>query len=135
MADLKINPQEITEALRKNLEDWSPTLTAETVGYVTALGDGVTNDNSLAPVVQALAVSGTDVYVGGDFKNAGGQPVNAIARWDGAAWHSLGQGVLDSFGGSSTGEVHAIEIIHKKHSVGIADVHTDRIPKRTGADP
>ncbi len=41
MADLTINPQDITEALEKNLEGWSPTLAAETVGYVTSIGDGV----------------------------------------------------------------------------------------------
>jgi F-type H+-transporting ATPase subunit alpha len=41
MAELTINPQDITEALRKNLEGWSPSLEAETVGYVTSIGDGV----------------------------------------------------------------------------------------------
>ena len=41
MAELTINPQEITEALRKNLDGWTPGLEAATVGYVTAIGDGV----------------------------------------------------------------------------------------------
>ena len=41
MADLTINPQEIADALRKNLEGWNPSLEAETVGYVTSIGDGV----------------------------------------------------------------------------------------------
>ena len=41
MAELTINPQEITEALRKNLDGWEPSLEAATVGYVTAIGDGV----------------------------------------------------------------------------------------------
>ncbi len=41
MAEQTINTEEITAALRANLEGWSPTLEAETVGYVTAVGDGV----------------------------------------------------------------------------------------------
>jgi F-type H+-transporting ATPase subunit alpha len=41
MAELTINPQEIAAALRKNLDGWEPGLQAETVGYVTAIGDGV----------------------------------------------------------------------------------------------
>jgi len=41
MAELTINPQEIAEALRRNLDGWEPSLEAATVGYVTAIGDGV----------------------------------------------------------------------------------------------
>ncbi|MFQ3598905.1 MAG: T9SS type A sorting domain-containing protein [Chloroherpetonaceae bacterium] len=43
--------------------------------------------------VIALAVSGTDVYVGGTFITlAGNTNANRIARWDGSQWHSLGAG-------------------------------------------
>lgn len=58
-----------------------------------ALGSGVT---ILQPEigVQAIAVSGTDVYVGGDFLDAGGiSDADYIARWDGTTWHSLGTGL------------------------------------------
>jgi F-type H+-transporting ATPase subunit alpha len=41
MAELTINPQDITEALQRNLEGWTPSLEAETIGYVTSIGDGV----------------------------------------------------------------------------------------------
>ena len=41
MSELTINPQDISAALRKNLEGWTPSADAETVGYVTAIGDGV----------------------------------------------------------------------------------------------
>src|SRR3972149_1855769 len=41
MADLTINTREITEALRRNLADWTPSLEAATVGHVISIGDGV----------------------------------------------------------------------------------------------
>ena len=53
------------------------------------LGGGV-NDR-----VTSLAVSGSDVYVGGWFTEAGGSPAGYIARWDGSSWHALGSGVND----------------------------------------
>jgi hypothetical protein len=43
--------------------------------------------------VGALAVSGTNLYVGGNFTMAGGNPANCIARWDGNSWSPLGSGV------------------------------------------
>ncbi|HEX5399574.1 MAG TPA: immunoglobulin domain-containing protein, partial [Verrucomicrobiae bacterium] len=43
--------------------------------------------------VFAIAVNGDDVYVGGDFYYAGGQPAGNIARWNGSAWSSLGTGM------------------------------------------
>ena len=42
-----------------------------------------------------LAVSGTDVYAGGDF-TAGGVNANRIAKWDGTSWSALGTGIIDS---------------------------------------
>jgi F-type H+-transporting ATPase subunit alpha len=41
MADLTLNPHDITEALRKHLEDWTPSLEAESIGHVASIGDGV----------------------------------------------------------------------------------------------
>ena len=43
----------------------------------------------------ALAVSGTDVYVGGDFDHAGDVSANRIAKWDSVThkWSALGSGV------------------------------------------
>jgi hypothetical protein len=40
-----------------------------------------------------LAVVGTDLYATGEFTQAGGQPANRIARWDGTNWHALGSGL------------------------------------------
>jgi len=53
----------------------------------SALGLG-TND-----WINTIAVSGTDIYVGGYFTEAGGSPVNYVAKWDGTSWSSLGSGV------------------------------------------
>jgi F-type H+-transporting ATPase subunit alpha len=51
MAELTISPQDITAALRKNLEGWSPELTQETVGYVTSIADGVARVRGLPNVM------------------------------------------------------------------------------------
>ena len=41
MAELTLSPEDIAGALRRGLEGWSPSVAAETVGYVTSVGDGV----------------------------------------------------------------------------------------------
>ena len=47
--------------------------------------------------VSAIAVSGTDLYVGGFFTDAGGNPnADRIARWDGSQWQALGGGLSSS---------------------------------------
>ena len=58
----------------------------------SALGQGMNG------LVRALAVSGSDLYAGGDFKsatNSGGSAitVDRIAKWDGSNWSALGQGM------------------------------------------
>jgi hypothetical protein len=78
----------------------SPLLQVEPLspaGTWHALGDGL-NDTVLA-----IAMVGSDVYIGGQFWNAGGiEEADHIVRWDGAAWHALGPGL--------TGNVHAIAV-------------------------
>jgi hypothetical protein len=61
------------------------------------LGNGTTaTTNGVSGTVNALAVRGTDLYVGGSFTagytTAGQQPLNRVARWDGTAWKGLGNG-------------------------------------------
>ncbi len=41
MAEMTLDPGDITAALRSNLEGWQPSVEAETIGYVTSVGDGV----------------------------------------------------------------------------------------------
>lgn len=59
----------------------------------SALGDGVSGGGSDSDV-RALATDNTgNVYAGGDFTMAGGNPANYIAKWNGNAWSALGDGV------------------------------------------
>ncbi len=44
--------------------------------------------------INALAVSGPDLYAAGDFSAAGGVPASLIARWDGAQWNPLDTGLV-----------------------------------------
>ena len=44
---------------------------------------------SYNPIVFAFAVSGSTLYVGGNFTSAGGVPANYVAAWNGS-WSALG---------------------------------------------
>ncbi len=66
-----------------------------------ALSNGLTSCSGFecSPTVFALAVSGSDLYVGGNFINAGGNnSADFIARWDGSTWNSLGTGMSGTVG-------------------------------------
>ena len=57
----------------------------------SAIGNGLTGSSSAN--VLAIAVAGTNVYVGGqNFTNASGVIVSNIAVWNGSSWSSLGSG-------------------------------------------
>ena len=47
MAELALDPTTISGALRRNLADWSPEVEGRTVGYVSAIGDGVARVSGL----------------------------------------------------------------------------------------
>jgi F-type H+-transporting ATPase subunit alpha len=51
MAELTISASDITDALRKNLEGWSPETKEETIGYVTSIADGVARVEGLPSVM------------------------------------------------------------------------------------
>jgi len=61
----------------------------------SALGSGVEGSFGLhfPTAVNALAVSGGDLYAGGHFTRAGGSPAISIAKWNGSSWSPLGSGV------------------------------------------
>jgi hypothetical protein len=54
--------------------------------FWSALGRGVSGR------VYAIALKGSDVYVGGYFSSAGGTAAKNIAHWDGTKWWPLGTG-------------------------------------------
>jgi F-type H+-transporting ATPase subunit alpha len=47
MAELTLEPGDITAALKSALGDWTPSIDAETVGYVASVGDGVARVSGL----------------------------------------------------------------------------------------
>ena len=54
---------------------------------------GSEKNNGTNGEVYALAVSGTDIYVGGWFTTAGGGSANYVAKWNGTNWSALGSGL------------------------------------------
>ncbi|MFZ5879309.1 MAG: choice-of-anchor Q domain-containing protein [Chloroflexota bacterium] len=100
---------------------------AITANAWNALGTGLNN------FVSAIAISGTDVYVGGNFTDAGGD-VNAdyIAKWDGSAWSALGGTPLNN-------SVYAIALSGTDVYVGGVftdaggDANADKIAKWDGS--
>ncbi len=51
----------------------------------------LSDTSAISGGVQAIAISGTDVYVAGEFSNAGGVPeADSVAKWDGVKWSALG---------------------------------------------
>lgn len=86
-----------TEALYVGgLFDVGGTVAASRVGRLSesgwsAMGAGVTG--AFNARVSALIAHGPEVFAAGRFTNAGGVTAQNIARWDGARWQSLGEGL------------------------------------------
>ena len=61
----------------------------------SALGEGISGQDAYGdgPVVDALAVSGGTLFVGGVFSTAGTNAADSIAQWNGNAWSGLGSGM------------------------------------------
>src|SRR6185436_11392597 len=63
----------------------------------SALGSGIGNVPGQNTEVNALAVSGNDLYVGGRFTAAGGLAATNVAKWNGSSWSALGSGIGGGF--------------------------------------
>ncbi|MBC7877630.1 MAG: hypothetical protein H7Y59_10715, partial [Anaerolineales bacterium] len=67
-----------------------------TINAWSSLGSGLNN------IVYAIAINGSNVYMGGQFTDAGGNTnADRIAVWDGSSWSALGSGI-------SNGQVNAL---------------------------
>ncbi len=62
-------------------------------GSWATLGSGASNGVNSG--VNALAVKGSELYVGGFFTTAGGIGASRVARWSSGSWSALGSGVAD----------------------------------------
>src|SRR5262249_4060636 len=81
-----------------------------------ALGSGLRNIDGEPPVVQALAVSISNLYVGGRFDAVGTIVASSIAKWNGRSWSGLGSGVRIRGGGPAT--VRALAVLGSNLYVG-----------------
>ena len=64
MSDLTITADQITETLRSQLSGWEPDTTKETVGYVTAIADGVARVEGLPGVMASELLEFPEGLVG-----------------------------------------------------------------------
>ena len=100
---------------------FSASQSAPTAGNWESLGSGGFLSGSLNDYVNAIAISGTDVYVGGWFTdvNNGGTSLpeaDYVAKWNGSNWSPLGtNGAGD---GSLNGPVYAIAVRGSEIYVG-----------------
>lgn len=71
------------------------------------------NQNGPSPInapVRALAMWGSNLLVGGEFYNAGGeQTADYVAVWNGSTWTRLGTAINQTTG-AVTGQVHALAV-------------------------
>ncbi len=66
-------------------------------GEWSTVGSG--SQNGTNGNVNAIAVNGGEVYVGGTFSQAGGLAASRVARWNGSQWAALGSGLNASVEG------------------------------------
>lgn len=89
-----------------------------------ALGSGLSGGQPYSRV-NAIAVSGTSLYVGGSFNNAGAISANNIAKWDPATgWSALGNGI--------NGQVFDIALGPNGEVYAVGDFGTGHIAKWDG---
>jgi stage V sporulation protein SpoVS len=91
----------------------------------SALGNNGSGNGALNDVVDAIAVSGTNLYVGGHFTNASNKSAaDYIAKWNGSGWSALGCNFIGD--GSLNNAVYAIAVSGSDVYVGgdFTDVNT-----------
>ncbi|MDO7877481.1 T9SS type A sorting domain-containing protein [Hymenobacter sp. ASUV-10] len=99
----------------------------------TSLGTGAANGTNY--YVRAMLPLGSDLYVAGDFTQAGGMPASRIAKWNGSAWSALPFGVAN---GALDGTINAVAISGSDVYVGgtftqVGTVAAARVAKWDGS--
>jgi hypothetical protein len=94
------------------------------------LGGGLSDDSGMG-FVGALAVYNGTLVAGGRFNLAGGQSVNNIARWNGGAWETLGDGLTgdDPYTGVRTLAVHDGSLFVGGNFSTAGDISSDNIAR------
>jgi trimeric autotransporter adhesin len=92
------------------------------------LGQGP--DNGVGSTVETLAVDDSGrLFAGGFFAEAGGQPADGLAQWDGTAWSALGESlVLEDPNGTFPGRVLALAAWQGALYVGGQFSHAGELP-------
>lgn len=111
---LPILPKAIVSRTRRFLAATVLALCASHAVHAQCTGRWVVDSTNIPPglgaggtALASIVLPNGDLVVGGRFSSAGGVSANCIARWNGAAWSSLGSG----FGGASTVEVNALALL------------------------
>ncbi len=87
----------------------APNVVSTVTGPWSPLGSNGSGDGALNSNVNALAVSGSNLYVGGDFTNAAGiATADYVAVWNGNAWSALGSNTTG--GGAINNSVFALAV-------------------------
>ncbi|HLB44799.1 MAG TPA: hypothetical protein VJK49_05380, partial [Candidatus Limnocylindrales bacterium] len=82
-----------------------------------ALGSNGAGDGPFFGSVEALAVSGSNLYVGGYFQNAAGKAkADRVARWNGSNWFALGSNGAGN--GAINDAVYALAVSNGKVFTG-----------------
>ena len=79
----------------------------KTTGTVTPLGAGLTGGTL---IVNAVAVMGSDVFIGGTFTAVDGVVASRVAKWNGSTWSALGSG--------ANGSVNALAVLGSELFIG-----------------
>jgi hypothetical protein len=87
----------------------------------SAMGPGVGGSPQFT-YVASVAAAGSDVYIGGYFPTAGDVKAENVARWDGARWLPLGDGLNNSVYALAAGRNGEVYVGGDFHAAGNRDI-------------